>query len=149
MALAGAGGAVLAALPLLRRPPPGGRAVVPTPRGAMLRPREALATAALLAGVAGFVTMVERRFGETGLLAGVALAALADAHAPVVTLASLHGAGALPLHSALTGTLLAIGVNTLSRSAVALVAGGPAYAARVAAVLAASWAGAAVLAAAA
>lgn len=147
VALAGAGLAVLAALPLLRRPPPGGRAVVPAPRGAMLRPREALATASLLAGVAWFVTTVQRHFGETGLLAGVALAALADAHAPVVSLASLHGAGALPLHSALAGTLLAIGVNTLSRSTVALVAGGPAYAARVAAVLAASWAGAAALAA--
>lgn len=138
-ALAGATGAALAALPLLWRAPADPAAAERSAeRGRMLRPRNALAVAALLAGVAWFVSAVEARFGEAGLLGGVALAALADSHAPIVSLASLHAAGALPLASVLTGVLVAVTMNTASRSVVAVVAGGPRYAWRVAAALATS-----------
>lgn len=136
-ALAGAAGAALGALPLLRAQEPAARAA-PAPGTRMLRPRDALVVAAVLVGVTLFVAAVKRELGETGLLAGVALAALADAHAPIASLASLHAAGELSLRTLLAGAWLAIAVNTVSRGVVARVAGGTAYALRVAAVLLAS-----------
>jgi uncharacterized membrane protein (DUF4010 family) len=139
VALAGAAGALLGALPLLWRAPHGLAARDrEDPERTMLRPRDALAVAALLTGVAWFVTTVKERFGEIGLLAGVALAALADSHAPIVSLASLHAGGTLPLPSVLAGVLVAVAVNTGSRCVVAWIAGGPRYALRVGGALSAS-----------
>jgi uncharacterized membrane protein (DUF4010 family) len=97
-----------------------------------LRPREALAVALTLGLVTLGVGQAQAHFGELGRSIGVALAALADAHAPIAALASLHAAGQLDSEALLQTTWLAIGANSLSRSLVALLAGGPAYAARVA-----------------
>ncbi len=134
-ALAGAAGALLGALPLLRSRGPGRAATAPAPGTRMLGPRDALRVAAVLAGVTLLVAVVRQQLGEGGLRVGVALAALADSHAPIVTLASMHAAGELPLPDLLAGAWLSIAVNTVSRGLVARLAGGTAYALRVAAVL--------------
>jgi uncharacterized membrane protein (DUF4010 family) len=142
MALAGALAAGAAGLLALRTPDGTARPPAAMRRSA-LRPREALLVAAVLAGVAIAVNLARERWGEAGLLAGVALAAAADAHAPVASLAALQAAGTVSAAEFLSGVLLAVGVNTLTRCAIAALTGGAVYARRVAASLAASWVAAA------
>lgn len=105
------------------------------PTRSALRPREALAVVLMLGTVAVVVGLLQQRFGNQGLLLGVGLAALVDAHAPVGTLASLHAAYALPAPTLVGGAVLAVAVNTLTRCVVAATAGGRAYSLRVAAAL--------------
>jgi uncharacterized membrane protein (DUF4010 family) len=100
-----------------------------------LRPRQALGVAALLAGVALLVGQAQQRFGQAGLAVSVALAALVDAHSPIASLASLHASNRLTLQATVTGALLAVSSNTLTRCSVAWVSGGRAYALRVVAAL--------------
>jgi uncharacterized membrane protein (DUF4010 family) len=109
-----------------------------------LRLREALLVAALLLGVSITVGWLRSRFGMQGLFAGSAVAALADAHAPIATAFGLHAQGAIETRDALMAVLVAAGVNSASRSVVALASGGAAYGARVGAALASSWAAAAL-----
>jgi uncharacterized membrane protein (DUF4010 family) len=111
-----------------------------------LRLREALLVAALLLGVSIAVSALQSRFGTGGLFAGSALAALADAHAPVAATFGLHGDGRIGATVVLQVVLVAIGVNTLSRCAIALASGGAAYGGRVTAALLASVAAAAAMA---
>jgi len=91
----------------------------------------------MLAGVALLVSTAQSRLGNTAAGIGVALAGLADAHAPIASLAGLHAAGRLPVAQFVGGVLLAISVNSLTRCAVAAVAGGRGYMLRVGAALAA------------
>lgn len=100
-----------------------------------LQLREALLVALLLAGVALLVGQARQHFGNAGMLAGVAIASLADAHAPIASLLSLHSAMQLDPRTLVTGTLLAIAVNTSTRLVTAFVAGGTAFALRVGAAL--------------
>jgi uncharacterized membrane protein (DUF4010 family) len=93
--------------------------------------------ALMLGSVALAVGLLQQRFGDAGLAVGVVLAALVDAHAPIASLASLHAAGALDSTTVVTGALLAVSSNTLSRCVVAVVSGGLSYGLRVAAALAA------------
>jgi uncharacterized membrane protein (DUF4010 family) len=109
-----------------------------------LRLREAVLVAALLLGVSVVVGWLRSRYGTQGLLAGSALAALADAHAPIAAAFGLHAQGSVVARAALTAVLVAVGVNSASRSVVAFAAGGAAYGLRVSAALAASWIAAAV-----
>jgi len=97
-----------------------------------LRLREALIVAALLAVVSLGVTWAQRLLGEAGLLGGTALAALADAHAPIAALAALHGSGRVDSATLLTGALVAVSANAVTRALTAWVAGGAAFAGRVA-----------------
>ncbi len=120
---------------------------VPAPPSAQRRPlrlREALLVAALLLGVSTAVGWLRSRFGMQGLLAGSALAALADAHAPIAAAFGLHAQGAVVADEALMAALVAAGVNSASRSVVAFAAGGATYGARISATLAASWLAAAL-----
>ncbi|BEP38325.1 DUF4010 domain-containing protein (plasmid) [Variovorax sp. V59] len=135
VALAGAAGAAAIGLLPLLSPRPADRIDVPVSRRSALRPRAALAVALALALVALLVSAAQRRFGDTGLQLGIALAALVDAHAPVASLASLHAAGALSTEHFVRGVLVAVGANTLTRCAVAAVSGGKAYALRLSAAL--------------
>ncbi len=96
-----------------------------------LRLREALIVAALLGGVALGVAGARHAFGEAGLFASVALAGLADAHAPVASLASLFAAGQLDAATLRSGALLAVAANSATRLVTAFVAGGGAFGARV------------------
>ncbi|HET9823032.1 MAG TPA: DUF4010 domain-containing protein [Burkholderiaceae bacterium] len=118
----------------------------PTQPQRPLRVREALWVAALLLGVSVAITALQSQFGARGLLAGTALAALADAHSPIAAAFGLHAGGTLTSTRAAQALLLAIGVNTVSRSVVALAAGGAAYGARVASALFASTAAATLVA---
>ena len=92
-------------------------------RGRVLRPREALMVTVLLLGGAVLVQWA-RQAGQEGLVAGVAVAALADAHAPVVAVLSLQGSGELTWRLAVLSVLTAITVNSLTRMVVGVVAGG-------------------------
>lgn len=135
VALAGAAGAVAAGLLPLLTSRDAAAVEPPATQRSALRPREALAVALALALVALLVGSAQRHFGDAGLQAGIALAALVDAHAPVASLASLHAAGTLTTDLFIQGVLVAVGTNTLTRCAVALGAGGRAYALRVGAAL--------------
>jgi uncharacterized membrane protein (DUF4010 family) len=114
-------------------------------RGA-LRLREAVLIALLLAGVALIVGQAQRLFGTGGVLVSASLAALGDAHAPIASLLSLFAAGRLDAATLLSGTLLAVGMNTLTRVVTATVVGGRAYALRVGSALLTGWAAAAAAA---
>jgi len=103
-----------------------------------LRLREALCVAGLLLAVAAMVAWTRAQFGSGGLWIGTALAALADAHAPIAAGLSMHHVGNIAAGDALRAVLLAIGINTVSRTVVATFAGGARYGLRVAGVLAAS-----------
>ncbi|RVU43052.1 DUF4010 domain-containing protein [Rubrivivax rivuli] len=103
-----------------------------------LRLREALAVAALLGAVAVGVAWAQRQFGNTGLLLGTALAALADAHAPVAAAAARHGSGAVDAAALQQVALVAVGMNALTRTLTAFVAGGRRYGLGVGASLALS-----------
>lgn len=115
-----------------------------TPRTSALRVREAVIVALLLTGVTLGVGWAERRFGDSGALTGAALAALADAHAPIASLAALHAAGSVTTTTWLLGVLTAISANSATRAAVAQASGGARFAAAVTAALAlqlgAAWA---------
>ncbi len=102
-----------------------------------LRLREALVVAALLAGVAVLVSQAQQRFGDLGVLAGAAVAAFADVHAPAASLFSLFAAGRIDSHMLGSGVLLALVTNTVTRIVAAFVAGGAGYALRVGSALAA------------
>ncbi len=103
-----------------------------------LRLREALVVTLLLAAVAVAVTWAQARFGSAGLLAGTALGALADAHAPVAALGALAAAGQIDASTVRDGTLVAVAANACTRSVTAFVAGGRGYGLRVGASLLAS-----------
>ncbi|WP_374661699.1 DUF4010 domain-containing protein [Inhella sp.] len=126
VALTGAAAALLAAWWVGKRGAHAEAALPPSRRP--LRPREALALAALLTGVSVAVSLAQRQLGELGALGGALLAGLADAHAALPSLAALAGSAridAATLHAAL---LLAIGANAITRSLVAWASGGWGYA---------------------
>lgn len=136
VALCGALGSAAAGLLLARSAPSQPAEADPANGGrSALRPREALLVALLLAAVALAVSAAQRQFGAAGLGWGVALAGLADAHAPVAALAALHAAGSVSSPQLVGGVLLAVGANTATRCVVAALAGGWRYLARVAAAL--------------
>lgn len=110
-------------------------------RGA-LRLREALLVALLLAGVALLVGQAQQHFGTGGALASAALAALADAHAPIASLLSLFAAAQIDARTMLGGVLLALGSNTTMRLVTAFASGGTTYALRVGSALVAGLAAA-------
>jgi len=148
-ALAGAIGTLLVALAWLAGGAAQGGSPAAGPDGEQLlsergalRLREALIVALLLAAVALLVAAAQRAFGTTGVLAGVALAALADAHAPVASLVSLFVVGRIEAGTLVVGMLLAVSANTATRLVTAFVAGGPAYALRVGSALLAGLGGA-------
>ena len=134
-ALAGAVGALaIGLIPLLSRQPAINTVPLAGARSA-LRPCEALAVALTLTLVTLLVGTAQRHFGQVGLTASVALAALIDSHAPMTSLASLHAAGTLPADRFVRGVLVAVSANTLTRCVVGVVSGGQAYALRVGAAL--------------
>ncbi|WP_298010581.1 DUF4010 domain-containing protein [uncultured Aquabacterium sp.] len=101
----------------------------------VLRLREALIVAALLVGAAVLVTLA-RDHGATGLMLVTAIAAMADAHAPIASLMAVAGSGGLPDSLLLMGVLVAISVNSATRTIVAVVSGGMRFGVGVGAALA-------------
>jgi uncharacterized membrane protein (DUF4010 family) len=82
------------------------------------------------------VTAAQQRFGQVGLLASVGLAGLADAHAPVASLAALFAGGSLARFDLVRGVLLAVTANSAVRILTAFASGGSGYGLRVAFALA-------------
>lgn len=144
-ALSGLAGALAsgAALWLLarRRSAPEQRDAEPDTRA--LRPREALVVAAMLTVVTLLISGAQRHFGGTGVLAGAALAGMADAQSPLASLSALHAGGQLADRDLRMGALIAVSTNSGVRTVVAFTTGGAPYGARVAAALviglAAAW----------
>jgi uncharacterized membrane protein (DUF4010 family) len=101
---------------------------------AVLRLREAVMVAALLLAGAILVNLAQQR-GVGSLLVGTAVAALADAHAPMASLMTLFGAGQLNGAHLLWGLMTAISANALTRAGVAALAGGWRFGLGVAAAL--------------
>jgi len=101
----------------------------------VLRPREALMVSAVLVGGAVLVHWANQQ-GTHGLLWGTAVAAVADAHAPMASLLAMFEAGSVSLRPLLTGLTLAISVNACTRSVVAVLAGGAHFGMGVAGALA-------------
>lgn len=118
---------------LWRRAPDAPPLVLP-PGRQVLRLREAATVGALLIAGAVVVNLAQQH-GDMGLMLGTAVAALADAHAPMVALMSMSGGGQIGPELAMSGVLLAISVNSVTRSVAAWVAGGRAYGLGVAAAL--------------
>ena len=114
----------------------------PLGRTDAIRVREALALASMLFVITLAVSYAQRRFGQTGLMLSVAMAGLADAHAPVASLAAMFDGGQLPRSDLIVAVLLAITANSGTRLVVALVSGGVASGVRVGAALASGLAGA-------
>ncbi|QPF74402.1 MgtC/SapB family protein [Roseateles sp. DAIF2] len=113
--------------------------------GGPLRLREALLVATLLSAVSALVGWANGHFGEQGLLASVALAAFADAHAPMASLGSLAAQGRIAPQLLTQALLLTIACNTLTRCVTACVAGGWPYARWVIGALLLSWTAAATM----
>ena len=102
--------------------------------GPVLRLKEALQVSALLVVGAMLVQWAHAR-SDAGLLIGVGIAAIADAHAPVAALWGMRDAGGLSADELLHGTLVAISVNAGTRTVAAWAAGGTRYAAGIGAAL--------------
>jgi uncharacterized membrane protein (DUF4010 family) len=135
VALAGALGAFMVGARRSRDEPSDPATTATASKARPLRLREAFAVASLLLVVSIVMGWLEAKFGRQGLFAGSALAALADAHAPIAAAFSLHAQGTIDAGAAVQVLVLAVAVNSASRCVVALVAGGIGYAARVGAAL--------------
>lgn len=110
----------------------GARPALPLAGGGALQVRQALLVAATLTGVTLLATQADRLYGQTGTLASVVLAALADAHAGVAAVAAMTAQGRLDAASASAAVLAAIGANGLTRLLVAWTTGGRRFAGWVA-----------------
>ena len=106
------------------------------------RVRVTLALASMLFVITLAVSYAQHRFGQTGLMLSVAMAGLADARAPVASLAAMFDGGQLPRSDLIMAVLLAITANSGTRLVVALVSGGLASGVRVGAALASELIGA-------
>lgn len=89
-------------------------------------------TALVLAGIIGFVLVVSAGlnvwFGQAGLVLASAVAGLADAHAPTMSVASLVAANKLAASHAAIPVLAAISVNAISKVITAVASGGKSFA---------------------
>lgn len=107
-----------------RRAEPAGQAAGPSDHRGPLRLREALILSLILSAVAVAVSWAREHFGSTGLYGAVALAAFADVHAPIASLAGLQAAASISTDQALRGLLLAFACNSGTRGITAVAAGG-------------------------
>ena len=103
-------------------------------------------TFALTVAVLTFTAGVLRHWlGLPGLYLGVGLAGLADLHAGAMSVIGLEVSGQVSPDTAAIAVVIAVSANTVTKAALAVVAGGPAFAVRVIpgliAVAAATWAG--------
>jgi uncharacterized membrane protein (DUF4010 family) len=135
VALAGAGVALAAGLWLVHETPAPDRNAEPVDRATGLGLRQAMLLALLLSAVTGLVGWAQQQWGSAGLYVSVALAGLADAHAPLASLAALLNSAQIGLPELLGGMLLAIAGSSLTRGLGAWMAGGAAYARPVVGVL--------------
>jgi len=92
-----------------------------------LRLREAALVAAILSAVTLLVGWMQQQHGTGGLLAGIALGALADAQSGMAALGSMQVAGRITTNEVVAAVLVAVATNSTVRSATAFAAGGPRF----------------------
>lgn len=111
----------------------------PTAERHMFRVSQALLFAALLSAVLLLSHLLQSSLGAQGAWLGAALAALAEVHAAVASVAAIADSQSLPAASLRTGLLAVIGASVIARSVVAFSLGGKAYGLRVGAGLTLAW----------
>jgi uncharacterized membrane protein (DUF4010 family) len=92
-----------------------------------LRLREAALVAVILSAVTLLVGWMQQQHGTGGLLAGIALGALADAQSGMAALGSMQVAGRITTNEVVGAVLVAVATNSTVRSATAFAAGGPRF----------------------
>jgi uncharacterized membrane protein (DUF4010 family) len=109
-------------------------------------PLSAILLALTIAAVLLLSAALRHWLGQQGLLAGAALSGLADAHASIVSVATLTASGKMSAADAQIPILATLTTNSLTKIALAIASGSRAYAKRVVPcvilVLAAAWFGA-------
>jgi len=99
--------------------------------GRPFRPRDALIFTATVSAVIFAAALLERLFGTTGALVGVAVAGFADTQAAGASAASLAAADKLSVQQAVVATLLAFSGNAAMKIVVSWVSGRAAFALRI------------------
>ncbi len=142
--LSGAAAAVYGVLFARRlRRGPGGSAAAP--RGRAFDLRTSVLFAATVSAVLVVSAALNQWLGKGGLLAAVALAGFADTHAAAISAASMVAVGKLAPQDAVVPILAGLTTNTVTKSVVAVMAGGRAFALKtipgLLLVILAAWAG--------
>jgi len=101
----------------------------------------AMKLAVMLTCLTWLASQLQQWLGTRGLMFGIAIAGLADAHASLLSLTSLFASGRVDPALLEFGLLLAISANSITRLIVALATGGWHFAKFVAAALATGLAG--------
>jgi uncharacterized membrane protein (DUF4010 family) len=91
----------------------------------------ALVLAASMSFMLVAVAALDIRFGDAGVIAGLALAGIVDAHSAAVSAASLVVSGQLAAEQAVIPVLAAVSTNASAKIVMALSAGSPAFALRI------------------
>ncbi len=100
--------------------------------GRAFQPRQALVFSVTVTTLLAVAALMERQFGATGALVGIALGGFADAHSAAASAAALARSAALSGEVAAMAVLLAASSNSLTKLVVAASAGGRVYAQRLA-----------------
>ncbi len=107
--------------------------------------KTALVFAVMVSAILVAAAALQQWYGANGVLAAAALAGFVDAQSAAISVAALVASGKLTAQEALFPIVLGLTTNTLSKMAVAAIAGGRAFALRVIPglllVIAAAWAG--------
>ena len=129
-----------------------GKPVEQNQTGRAFEPRYALLFAAVVSAMLLVVALLQRGFGDNGVVAGAIVGGFFDAHSASASVASLAQQGVIASDAAMLAIGLAVSANTVTKLWVAF-AGGGAYFRRLApgliAIVAALWAGIAYVIAAA
>jgi len=125
----------LAAVLGLRGGQHSGYEALPNAQARMFRLRHALLFAAVIAVVLLSSAFLSERFGSAGAMLTAAIAALAELHAAMVSVAEFAGAGQYDAQTAKWALQAVIAASVVSRSVVAFVSGGAGYGLRVSAAL--------------
>jgi uncharacterized membrane protein (DUF4010 family) len=96
----------------------------PAQAGRAFQPAYALAFSATITAVLLMAAFLERRYGAVGALFGITIGGFADTHSAGASAAALQAKGALSMHSAQLGVMLAMTANTVSKLLVAQTTGG-------------------------
>lgn len=101
------------------------------PKGSAFSLKMAVVFALTMAAVLFAAAALNSWFGKTGMIAAAALAGFADAHSAAVSVASLVAAGKMNPHDAVLPCLGALTTNTITRTVLAMTAGGSRFAMQV------------------
>lgn len=98
-------------------------------------PAFSIRTALWFAGMIGIVLIASAAlqvwFGQKGLIIGAAVAGLADAHSPSISVATMVASDKISASHAVVPILVAVSVNTLSKGALAATSGNKTFATQV------------------